>query len=118
MTYKLNEDLVRKQKISKEDEKDLHILYALKDVELERMELMTDSKMLREKSHLLRTLEFRIQKAWKFERNPSFHRFWLEPHCTCPKMDNEDRWGTSHTIIDNECPCHGTVPSSSIMDRS
>ena len=51
--------------------------------------------------------QFILQAAWGFAEDSSFHRFWLLPHCQCPKLDNEERWGTKYTIRASQCPLHG-----------
>lgn len=52
--------------------------------------------------------EFEIQKAFNFEPNINFHRFWELPKCKCPHMDNQDMWGTGRFIYTEHCPIHGS----------
>jgi len=52
-------------------------------------------------------IEFKIQEAFKFERDSRFHRFWERPKCGCPKLDNYDKWGTKFSIVSSECELHG-----------
>lgn len=52
-------------------------------------------------------IQFNLQKAWGFNENSNFHRFWELPKCTCPKMDNEDRFPMGPYIHDAACPIHG-----------
>lgn len=54
----------------------------------------------------LNEIEFKLQDAWGFERNANFFRIWERPKCTCPKMDNEDRYPYGH-IISGGCVLHG-----------
>ena len=49
-----------------------------------------------------------LQKVWKFDNNDSYIKFWTFPKCTCPKMDNEDRYPIGFYIVNGECPIHGT----------
>ena len=51
--------------------------------------------------------EYTLQRLWGFEENANMHRFWEYPYCTCPKLDNEDRYGTSSYIVSRDCPIHG-----------
>ena len=51
--------------------------------------------------------QFILQALWKFPEDARFHRFWELPHCACPKVDNEERWGTDWTIRASQCPLHG-----------
>jgi len=52
-------------------------------------------------------LQFELQKAWGFPRNAKFHRFWDMKGCTCPKMDNNDRYPSGIYITAGDCPIHG-----------
>jgi len=58
--------------------------------------------------------EFILQALWRFELDEKFHKDYLLPGCTCPKMDNDDaypvqRWvsadcifhGGSHPVVAN-----------------
>lgn len=58
----------------------------------------------------VRKIEFDLQKLWKFEQDPKFHRYQLYiKGCTCPKMDNEERVGrTEDRIHSFSCPWHGS----------
>lgn len=51
--------------------------------------------------------ELLLQKLWKFKVDENYIRFWEFPYCTCPKMDNEDRYPTGHYIVHGDCPVHG-----------
>jgi hypothetical protein len=51
--------------------------------------------------------EFEMQDVWRFPQDENFHRFWDIPACTCPRMDNDDLVGSSHSVIDGACPLHG-----------
>lgn len=61
-------------------------------------------------NQLITETEFTIQKLWKFQPDPNYHRMWFEdPKCSCPNMDNKDRLGTPYKIINEECKLHGTT---------
>ena len=51
--------------------------------------------------------EFVMQEIWKFGRNKDFHREYTIPGCKCPKLDNEDLYGTSNRMYSGACPVHG-----------
>ena len=53
--------------------------------------------------------EYTLQRLWGFEEKANMHRFWEYPYCTCPKLDNEDRYGTSSYIVSCGCPIHGSM---------
>lgn len=46
-----------------------------------------------------------MQDVWGFEINSNNHASWRLPHCTCPKMDNDDFYPTM-TYFTMGCPIH------------
>lgn len=65
-------------------------------------------KRIRKLAAQHREAEFRLQEAWNFKRDERFHKYWYTfPHCSCPKMDNQDAFGTDRYIINGSCPIHG-----------
>ena len=58
---------------------------------------------------IIQELEFALQKEWNIPQDANYHTYWSRPkHCTCPKMDNKDRFGFGK-IISGDCPLHGYV---------
>ena len=51
-----------------------------------------------------------LQDIWGISRDYEMHKFWQISGCTCPKTDNEERygWGKGH-IINSNCPIHGSA---------
>jgi len=67
-----------------------------------------DKNFLRQCAKEVEELEFQLQESWKFEKDKNYHRYWWTlPKCTCPKMDNEDRFGTDYHVYSSDCPIHG-----------
>lgn len=57
-------------------------------------------------------IEYEMQFAWGFPRNPDFHTHWFRvPGCTCPKTDNGEWVGHGRRIISGDCPIH-SVPDA------
>ena len=52
-------------------------------------------------------VEFKLQDAWDFPRDTKFHKFWLRPRCSCPELDNDDRYPTGHYVVVQSCILHG-----------
>ena len=50
--------------------------------------------------------ETKLQKLWGCEPNSDFWREFNLPHCTCPKMDNEELVGTPKRLSLSGCPVH------------
>jgi hypothetical protein len=68
----------------------------------------TDIKKIEKFNKDLRKLEFKTQEAWGFEKNETYHNWWLTvPGCNCPVMDNAERYGIEGNIHVDSCPWHG-----------
>ena len=63
------------------------------------MDPVEDRESLMECDKELTDIEFKLQGLWKFTKDKKFHIFWYRPHCTCPIMDNNDRYPTGYYII-------------------
>jgi len=61
---------------------------------------------LRVAVEVLVKIDYMLQLLWGFPLDPNFHRFWEVPHCTCPKAENEQLWGTLVHIYAPDCPIH------------
>ena len=105
----LNPKMVAKQKISDGGVKVLISLHQDINKVIEKMENTDDPTELRKLNEEWVQLQFRLQEAWKFDRNSNFHHWYTVPKCRCPKMDNEERYGTDWRIVNSECPVHGSV---------
>jgi len=101
----INAKLLDKQKAWDNLEK-IKKLHVQKFTTIKAMEKATDLFKIRAYSDTVTQIEFKLQDAWGFPRNASFHRFWQLPHCRCPKMDNEDAYGTMFNFINVLCPVH------------
>ena len=104
----INQHLLNKQDCWNDLEtiKELH-LKKLKILNV--MEHSEDASLLCRHAANVTEIEFKLQEALKFGRNVNMHRFWLLPKCSCPKMDNEDMYGTRYTVINCSCVLHGSV---------
>jgi len=100
------------------DELDIsdEILFAIKDLHLakyrikDNMEILSpekDKKKLRKMEQAIKNIRFALQHLWGFPINENYHRFWNVPHCTCPTMDNEDRYGHESCVVSADCIYHG-----------
>ena len=103
----INERLLDKQNVR-------HNLEKIKKLHLEKMKIFTkmektdDKESLRKLTKDVEKIEFKLQEAWEFEKNADFHRWYEVPKCECPKMDNEDYYGTKYRSYIETCPIHGT----------
>lgn len=106
----LNRLLVKNQGLSKKDVlelQDLHGVRARLFDAMGELDPEKDRDSLRLYADLLQSLEFDMQRVWKFDQDPEFHSWWYRvPHCKCPKMDNADPIFFNR-IISMDCPIHG-----------
>ena len=73
----------------------------------EKMKELNSKKSLLPYVDKIEKLEFKMQKAWRFTQDAKFHSWWnLAPHCKCPRMDNDERFGNGERIISSECILH------------
>lgn len=104
---KLNENLVKSKKLNASQ------IQALKDLHVERLGIEEQMSVTEDRADLKQLFKYwtevqrRLQTAWGFEANDSFHRFWEVPKCTCPCLDNLERLGTPYQIINESCLVHG-----------
>jgi len=52
-------------------------------------------------------IEFDLQRAWKFPINSNYHRFWDRIGCSCPVMDNSERYPYGYYVVSFTCLLHG-----------
>ena len=86
--------------------KRLHVLRARVIKEMAK-EKATDAFALQQQAAEVTRLDFELQKVWGFPQDEAFHYWYDLPHCTCPKMDNRERYGIEgQRIISEDCPIH------------
>lgn len=103
----LNSKLIEKQNLSEAEIDKLLITHKERMMLHKFMEIEDNVFLLRQYDKLYTELEFKLQSLWKFNRDASKHRFWKRPKCSCPKLDNEDRYGTNFAIYSGNCILHG-----------
>ena len=105
---RLNERLILQQKLSESEVAEILRLHEYKlTIRAKMWALPSDNPKIKAYAKELEQIEFLLQDAWKFERNINYHKFWEAPHCTCPKMDNEDAWPSGYYVKALVCPVHG-----------
>jgi len=102
----LNSSLVEGQKLSQQQITKLLKLHFLQAAAKDLMDHVENVKMLPKLAAVIEDLNFQMQELWGFNRDANFHCWYEVPRCTCPKMDNRDRFGTDQRIYDLECPVH------------
>jgi len=66
-----------------------------------------DREQLKVLAESVTRIEYELQELWGFEKDSRYHWWFNLPHCTCPKMDNRERMGTSSQVMDYNCIYHG-----------
>jgi len=104
----VNMKLVKERKLSKKQMQKIEQLYCVRDGIEDMMADATDLTKLRILYEVWHDNELLIQRAWGFEGDENFIKFWDLPHCTCPFMDNHDRYPYGHYVVNCSCPVHGS----------
>ena len=103
----INASLVLRKKVSKKKLIEIKELHKNKARIFEQMKKTDDIPSLKNLAEDVRAIEFRLQKAWGFPLDARFHGWYEVPKCSCPKLDNLERRGTSYQIIAHDCVIHG-----------
>lgn len=107
-TIKLNETLIAEQGLSLFAVAKIRQLHRRRKAIVGTME-ETEKSDLKRLAAMITKIDFKLQKLWGFPYNANFHRFWLLPGCECPKVDNEERYGTKYFIFVDNCLIHGSA---------
>lgn len=108
--YYLNSRLVADKKLTDDEIWKLVELHEQKLVIFEEMAtalVPEEIKLVRELAAQITKIEFRLQEIWKFPKDENFHAWYRIPHCSCPKLDNDDCRGTPKRFINPRCYVHG-----------
>jgi len=107
----INQELAEKRGISDETIRQIQRLHLLREALKDIMATVENQELLPGLALTLQDLDFQLQDHWGFVRDPSFHRWFDVPRCTCPKLDNEENLGRSDmAIISSNCPVHAINP--------
>lgn len=109
LNVELNKNLINKQQLSKSDVENIKKLHAQRICIEKCMELEDNSEKLKLLFFLWNEIQNELQKAWKFEQDYRYIRFWEVPKCECPKSDNEESYGYGRFVYNMSCPVHGTI---------
>ncbi len=112
-TVSLNQELIETQQLDIIAISNLLILHARKMKCYEIIKLAEGNKkgnkMIKIMANSIREIEYELQQAWGFPKSTKYHKFWETPTCTCPKMDNEDRYPSGNYVVMTSCPVHGDI---------
>ena len=104
----INPTMADRQKLSKRACTNLIRLHCQMEDLFERIDSKPEGANLKKFVKQIENIEFEMQKEWKFTQDAKFHVWWNRvSKCTCPRLDNADRWGTGQRVISSNCPLHG-----------
>lgn len=106
----LNPSLIIQQKLNDKE------VSKLKELHVEQYQIMKEMEFCHKSNQSkLKELfkdwvdnQYRLQDTWGFTRDSKMHKFWILPHCSCPKADNESEYPSSDYWVDKKCIIHGT----------
>ena len=97
----INLELAEKQGLTEEDISAIKAAYQILFGVLEHPEKYDNPVSLIEE------IEYTLQDMWKFEKDRTKHSYWYKiKGCTCPVLDNKDRWGVDQRVISVDCKWH------------
>jgi len=110
----LNERLIAEQKLTKKDVSAIEELHEAREDMFEIMEELDpyeERELLQLKMYvvLLESLEFNMQRVWKFPQDKHRHTWWNRaPHCICKQTDDSFKMvGFKGRVLNHKCPLHG-----------
>lgn len=104
MVLRLNKQLLKKQKIDSETEKQLLATHKT------LYEIKQNPDDYDNPLELVKELEYRLQELWSFQQDSKFHTHQFEiKGCSCPWIDNLERAGSGHFIYNQHCPIHNKL---------
>jgi len=110
MTFRdtLNQDLIVKNKVTNEQIDNLEVIYDKMTTLFKQADIKNiKPELAKSLANELKLLEFELQENWNFPKDEKYHTWWNRfKGCTCPKMDNDERFGMDK-IINSTCPFHG-----------
>ena len=103
----INRRLATQLELSEQTISDILHHHSVREFLESEMQNTTDREELKLLSKDWTNNEFDLQDLWGFPRDENYHRWWYVPRCTCPKIDNDDAYGTGYYTRTLDCPVHG-----------
>lgn len=103
----INKKLAKDRNIPDKTINEIELYHELRDFIHKRMGKTKSRKNLQTYNKSLDIIEEILQELWGFDRNINYIKFWERPKCSCPHLDNNDRYPYGYYIINNDCVLHG-----------
>jgi hypothetical protein len=105
----LNKHLVEKQQLDAASVERLKELHVQKYRLFKKMEQTDDVNTLRSLHKQLVENNSQLQVVWRFAVDSNWYKFWEEPGCLCPKLDNNDAYSSGYYLVNGSCPIHSSI---------
>lgn len=103
----LNEELVKRQKLSEDRVAAIKELHSVLAQVLARPTMFGDEKEI---PAIIEGIEYALQGLWGFHFDSKRHTYWNKViGCLCSQMDNDDMYGTGLRWTNAMCPFHGSL---------
>ena len=113
----LNTDLIELQNLTPDDVTRLQNLHTMMKVMLSAS-IDDVSVTTEEYVNAIECLEFIMQEAWGFNKDPTYHQHWFrDPKCKCPYLDNLELIGVDRKVISQNCKLHGSTNSTQNKEK-
>jgi hypothetical protein len=109
MKFVINRELAKERGLSKEVIEEIKRDHKICDQitkEMKKLDPVEHQAKLRKLLKEWHRWQYTLQELWGFKKDKKYHKDYLLPHCTCPKLDNEDFHGTKLRWIAEGCPLH------------
>lgn len=80
-------------------------LHKVVDILVESMEYEDDIDVLVSLYQSWREAQFALQKLWGFKPDSMYHKDYMLPKCSCPKLDNDENYPYKR-IVSDACIYH------------
>jgi hypothetical protein len=106
----LNQELLIEQKVTDKQISNLEPIYDELELTFKLGDIVDINPIYaHELASTIKDIEFQLQENWNFPLDAKFHTWWNRfKYCTCPKMDNDERFGQDK-IINTSYPFHGNM---------
>lgn len=92
-----------------DDQAAIRVLAKRLDMFLKRPLMYTSEENV---AAIVEGFEYVLQSVLKLPMDRNYHKYWYAVNgCKCPKLDNQDRWGTPYRVISSDCPYHSSKSS-------
>lgn len=109
----INKQLAEDLGLDEDTIENIQILQDLRDEMEEDVKEETDEELIRATYVSWLQVHKHLQTLWGFPQDDNYIKFWTFPHCSCPKIDNEDNYPVGYYTMNYSCLVHKKVDKGS-----